>query len=269
MQCSPSHLIFFRKHRTCFKRTQLLNITSFLKIPKYRTMNKQTLWLLINQHMMSSFNCNSHDEHCWLDNMQHINTSSHVPKHPDSWNYNNYTWLTNFDILRVMIQYERFYKRFKFFGVFPIDFADSNSIGSCISKELCNLNIVPLLKHFHHFAMVFNLDKHYQSGSHWVALFINTQKSKTNYGIYYFDSNANKIPREIDIFATSIQKQINDPDFYLHVSTQRKQFKSTECGMFCIHFILKCLKNTPFHKFDHNEIHDEDVFKLRKILFRS
>ena len=45
----------------------------------------------------------------------------------------------------------------------------------------------------HKLGFIFNTDKHYQSGSHWIAMFVDL-KSKQ---IFYFDSNGNAMPIQI------------------------------------------------------------------------
>jgi len=266
MQCSPSHVKFLKTHNTCFSKTQLFNLADTLNLKAYKSKSKNDLWILINQHMSKL--CNHGDEHCWLNHTNNLITNSHVPKQPKEWSSNPYTWLSNLDLMKVMVQYEKKYRSFKFLGAFPIDFAEYYGMSQCISKELCNLNLSKFNKSIHKFACIFNLDKHNQSGSHWVAVFFNRNKSKTNYGFYFFDSVSTKIPKEIHDFGLSIQKQINDPDFQIHQNVIQKQFNNTECGMFCLHFIIQCLKNIEFHTIINTKYRDEDVHKYRSILFR-
>lgn len=265
MQCSPYNDRFYRQHKTCFTKKQLTTIATKLKL-KFNENNitKTTLWQNINDAMLQ---CEHGDEHCWLEQTENIITDSHVPKQPKDWKTNTYTWLTNFDILNVMTQYEKKHPSFKFIGVFPIDFAETYGLSSCISAELCNFQLSKF-KQYNIFACVFNLDKHYQSGSHWVTVFFNTNKHSNNYGFYFFDSVSSKIPKEILNFGISIKKQMNDPTFELHQNVVQKQFQNTECGMFSLHFITECLKNKSFHSIINSKYYDRDVYKLRNKLFR-
>jgi hypothetical protein len=264
MQCSPYNDRFYKKHKSCFSKKQLIIIATALKLKFNKNITKITLWQHINDHMLQ---CKHGDEHCWLEQTGNIITNSHVPIQPTDWNTNPYTWLTNFDILNVMTQYEEKYTSFKFIGVFPIDFAETYGFSSCISTELCNFDLSKFKK-YNSFACVFNLDKHYQSGSHWVTIFFNTNKRSKNYGFYFFDSVSSKIPKEILNFGISIKKQMNDRDFELHQNVVRKQFQNTECGMFSLHFVTECLKNKSFHTIINAKYYDQDVHKLRKKLFR-
>lgn len=266
MQCSPYNNRFINEHLTCFSKKQLLNIVSHLdiKFNKNKT-NKDELWQLINKTMLKQ-DCNHGDEHCWLEKTNK-QFDSHVPKQPTEWKSNPNTWLTNFDILNVMTQYEKKYRKFKFFGVFPIDFSQKYGAGQCISQELCDLKISKF-KDSDSFGCVFNLDKHNQSGSHWVSVFFNINKNKPNYGFYFYDSVSSKIPKEIYHFGLSIQKQINDNHFKIYQNNVQKQFKNSECGMFSLHFLIECLKKKKYNDIINDKYYDDEVHKLRNKLFR-
>jgi hypothetical protein len=214
--------------------------------------------------------CGDGDEACWVERgylKQHSNAL--IPKQPIEWKHNPHTWLTNIDILNVMTQYEKNPKRkFKFLGVFPIDFNENYGLGRCISEEICNIKLSKF-KEYNSFACVFNLDKHNQPGSHWVAVYFNTSKRRKNYGFYFFDSTGSKIPKEIENIGISIKKQINNDGFKMHENNVQKQFKNTECGMFCLFFIINCLKNKPFKEIVNDGTYDDEVHTLRNKLFRN
>jgi len=55
----------------------------------------------------------------------------------------------------------------------------------------------------------------------------------------------------------------------VHVNTVQKQFKDTECGMFCLYFLIEALKKKNLHDIYANSIRDEDVHALRKLLFMN
>lgn len=267
MQCSPSNIRFLDHHNTCFSKTQLINIAKVLEIKSPKSKSKQQLWSMINQAMLPY--CRPNDEHCWLKQIGDEDSNSHVPLKPSEWKENPYTWLSNIDILKVLVRYEKKYRSFKFLGVFPIDFAENYGMSQCISQEICNLNLSKFNKKYTQFACVFNLDKHYQSGSHWVAVYFNLNKKHPNYGFYFFDSVSTKIPREIHRFGLSIKRQVNDPDFNIHQNIVQKQFKSTECGIFSIHFVIKCLEKMKFHDILRVPYNDDDIHKLRNVFYRD
>ena len=81
-----------------------------------------------------------------------------------------------------MEQYEDKYLDFEFIGPVPIDFDLKDSIGNCIVDELCKININRLKKEYiNKIGIIFNLDKHYQNGSHWVCLYIDLKKNHKYY----------------------------------------------------------------------------------------
>ena len=53
--------------------------------------------------------------------------------------------------------------------------------------------------------IIFNTDPHYLDGSHWICMFIDTRKKY----IFYFDSNADKTPKQINNFVNKIISQGN------------------------------------------------------------
>ena len=263
--CSPAHKKYYTMHKTCFTKTQLFNILNKVN-PAHNTpsyTSKQKLWNIVNSYFLS-LSCKDADESCWL-NQTSINSDALVPKAPSHWKSDPNAWLSNFDILNVMSQYEEKYTDFKFLGVLPIDFNDPNGFGGCVSAELCKFKIP---KAFQRFAVVYNLSPHYESGSHWVTIFFNTNPRHKSFGCFYFDSNADEIPDEILEFANSIISKVNHPKFFLHSNHIRKQFKNSECGMFCIDFLIKCLQKKSFKSIIHKKYNDDDVFKLRKKFFR-
>jgi hypothetical protein len=270
MYCSPYHEHFFKKHKTCFSKAQLVNIAEQMQLPNHKNLNKIQLWSLINQHMWKSKKCNKNDETCWIDkgNLNIIPISNaHIPIKPSSWKNNPRTWLSNIDILQILSQYEKKYTKFNFIGVFPIDFANSNLLGGCVSQALCNIKFN--FSTHNKFAAVFNTDKHYQSGSHWICFFANTNPRSKNFGFFFFDSNGLPCPTEIKALFESFHSQLKIKKFAFYENHIQKQFKNTECGMFCIHFIIQLLKNKSFHSVINEKVYDDDVFKLRNVLFRD
>ena len=142
-------------------------------------------------------------------------------------------------------------------------------------KSYCNINIPSIIKiGVKQLGIVFNLDKHYQSGSHWVSIYIGLNPKSANYGCYYFDSNGIGPTTEINTLFNNISSQMklydpkNHQKFHVTHNTIQKQFKNTECGMFSIYFILSCLQKKSFKSITENSIYDDDVFKLRSVLFR-
>ncbi len=264
---------------TCYSLNELKNIAKNynkqypsnkinLKLPKKK------LWEALKEKNFD--NCQN-NEFCWLkQNYMKINKNiekykeNFRPEKPKDWENEPNKWLNTYDILDVMNQYQDKYNDFKFIGVFPIDFR--SKIGSsCVSPIMCSLNLKQLHNNkIKRLGFVFNLDKHWQSGSHWTSLYINFNKNSNNYGAYYYDSTGNKPPVEIFDFIKIIKKQINN----LFINS-KKEFKFTynkimhqtggsECGIFSIYFLDKSLKNISFNNFVNNKkLNDNYVFKYR------
>ena len=107
---------------------------------------------------------------------------------------------------------------------------------------MCSLNVKDLLKEKKtKLGFVFNLDKHWQSGSHWTSLYINLDINSKNYGAYYYDSVGNKPPPEVSDFIKIVKKQINklnlktNKDFkFLHNNIEHQKEEVNVVCLVCI-----------------------------------
>lgn len=144
------------------------------------------------------------DKHADLQIIKDDIKSRLVPNKPQSWSKD--PWLSTIDILNSLKQYDDANPDFKFIGPTPIDFDHKLSLNQCVENDLCNIDIEKLVKDgIRKIGVVFNLDKHTESGSHWVSMFIDL-----NHGsIYYFDSVGTHPPPEIEILSTRIAEQGN------------------------------------------------------------
>ena len=95
---------------------------------------------------------------------------------------------------------------------------------------------------------------------------ITTDKKKI---IIYFDSNGNKPPEEVNKFVDTIQTQGKQLgiNFDYYKNTIEHQETESECGMYCLYFIIEMLKDKPENNFLKNKINDKEVFKLRNKYF--
>ena len=154
---------------------------------KIVSMNEQSIYNELTEKLNK---CN--DESCWLEELddsqrKEIIKNSFTPYKPTEWQKNPVEWLSNFDILDVLKQYEDKYSDFKFIGPTPIDFNSTpGNDGKCVWQELCAFQLQKYKNlGFNKIGVIFNLDKHDQSGSHWVSLFISVKDNL----IYYFNRN--------------------------------------------------------------------------------
>lgn len=265
--CSPTHRN--NKH-TCFTKPSLIKIAkSWNKNHKknrirFERQSSQNIWKAINSKLKKK----CYGEWCWVQqdfvksmSDEEINNTFR-PHNPKEWCNSKNEWLSTLDIENVMQQYEDKYKNFYFIGPVPIDFDEEYGVGSCIVDELCKINLKKLLKKkLFKIGIVFNLDKHNQSGSHWVAMFIDLKKK----GIYYWDSYAESAPNEVDVLAHRLQKQGKKIKMNLEYkkNTVRHQFENSECGVYCMYFITKLLQGKSFEDIINQKIDDKSMMMKR------
>lgn len=210
----------------------------------------------------------------------HLRSRVFRPEMPSSWAMNSREWLSNRDIHMVMRQYEDRCPDFTFLGVFPIDFAEVLEDGKCVSIEMCRVDVGNLwARGKRHVGVVFNTDKHYQSGSHWVCCYVGLDPSPKArfFGMFYYDSVCQPPPAEILGLWQELRQQVSKlhgrgvaSRFAWRVNPARRQFKDTECGVFAMFFIVCCLAG----RFDLDAICnmmglDDDVHRLRSVFFRE
>jgi len=188
------------------------------------------------------------------------------PPMPTEWKSDPDTWLDSINIGDVMNQYEEVYKHFEFMGPFPIDFAAPNpyeqNSGKCLMNEMCELRVTKARQNgTKAIGIIYNLDPHFKSGSHWVANYIDLEKHKC----YYFDSYGMAPPQQVEKFMKWLTTQ--DPTMELAYSSRRLQYKNTECGVYSIYFIIRMLFGDSFVEFSRRKPTDADMLELRKCLF--
>lgn len=222
-------------------------------------------------------------DHCWVqqdfvseESKAKIMDKAFRPLKPKSWYANRKTWLNTYDILNVMKQYEQKYQDFAFLGVFPIDFAEDDANGNCVGgPTMCHFSASKMLtKGKKRFGMVLNLDRHDESGSHWVAFYCNLNPRKKNFGVYYYDSVAQQPPREVATFMKQLEqdsytlfsKRVADK-FAMRYNKIQKQFSNYDCGVFSEVFLTQILKDIPFDIICKRMHTDDEINKLRDVLY--
>lgn len=216
---------------------------------------------------------------CWssqdfIDNMkksaqEELLKYTHRPDSPAG----KYEWLNTFDINKVMEQYIKKYNgqnqvKTHFLGAVPIDFKELNQL------EASHIDYHGLYKNgVRQLAIVFNLDRHDQPGSHWVALFADF--SNLNSGkILFFDSYGIKPEKEIRVLMREISRfmiQIGIPIDKIKVDYNKLQHQKqgSECGVYSVWFLIKMIKTSgnDFDKYVKNRVSDEKINKCRAIYF--
>lgn len=196
-----------------------------------------------------------------------------------------FEWLSTTHINDVMNQYEHKYPEFKFFGAVPIDFDDLPFLG------IKDINYDDLYKNKTKLGFVFNLDEHWKSGSHWVSLYSDLEKKQ----IFFFDSYGKRPEKRIrdlvkklsrwchnnhncnDICSitdgsesymrkdkkNNIEKKLN-----IEYNRNRHQYKSSECGVYSLNFILRLLNGTSFNQITKTKVLDDQINECRDTYFR-
>jgi len=216
------------------------------------------------------------------NDMKTIEDNELRPSQPDDWVDNPIEWLSNFDIEKVLKQYENISSfKYKFHGVFSIDFAKKINNTCLYSKSYCNINIKHLIDTYNikYFGFITNLSKHNEPGTHWTSSFFIFDPTIQSYGGYYYDSTSAKMPNDlIDVF-NDIKKQAENifkKPFNIHINKKQHQFSNTECGVFSItfqtRFLLLLRKNKKTATFDkvinHPDLTDNKMKELRFKFFR-
>ena len=214
------------------------------------TRNVKNVWNDIKRYLSDS--CNH--EMCWIDKSidsidikNKIKNELFVPQMPISWNKNPTEWLSSIEISDVLKQYEDKHDDFLFIGPSPIDYdaIDTNNLNYhklCVWPELCHFNLKEHISNgINKIGFVFNTDKHYKSGSHWISMYLDLNKKL----LFFFDSAGNSAPKQIEKLMKEIESQSLDNDIQIKKDTNYPkvhQRENTECGMYCLYFIISLLE---------------------------
>ena len=306
LNCSPAVKKTRVNEQTCFTPEILMDIRKAYNKnhpdSAIHDTNPKRVWWALKEKL----DCPKED--CWLEQLGDAGMKSRVrkfifaPKQPPEWESNPDEWLSNFDIELVAKQYEASHPEFKMIGPTTIDFDTRlpEQGGKCVLEDLCQFDLARFVRAKRtKIGIVFNLDRHDQSGSHWVSMFIDID----NRFVLFFDSADNPIPPEIwkkdaktfsEIrpggggspipLANRILAQAKalgmDFTFYSN-SGHQHQRSNTECGMYSLFFIITMLTGeTPFTKgvmsiearrnlFLKQKIPDKTVFGYRRLYFNT
>jgi len=230
---------------TCFTKEIVNRIKDFYNsIPGKKITVKKPKTII--EYIKKYTKCN--DEQCWIKSLpihlQHnIINYIYRPVYPKEWNNNKNEWLSNFDILAVIQQYEDTYPHFKFIGPTFIDFDTKLYNDKCVENDLCKFDINAYKNsEKNKIGIIFNLDKHNESGSHWVSLFIDLEHNF----IFYFNSTGEEPPPEIYELVERIMNQSKKKGIQMKYkyNSLEHQLENTECGMYSLFFIISMLTDT-------------------------
>lgn len=247
MNCSPMVKNKTPVKNSCFTDEVLLKIKEEYNSGKpeseqIQETNIDDIWHELRRRLRCK------KEKCWLNQIKNTNLRQQIeeyifaPKQPPEWKQDPNTWLSNFDILNVLKQYEKAYPTFEFIGPTPIDFDTRLSDKQCVTRDLCQFYLNEQKKNGKtKIGIIFNLSPHNKSGSHWVSLFIDLEEKH----IFYFDSNGAKIPNEVFVFVNRIcnegEQMVPPILFQMKENKIEHQSGNTECGMYSLFFIITML----------------------------
>ena len=233
------------------------------------------IWKALRERMSNT--CST--ERCWI---RHKIISSGLdeetlqytfaPEAPKSWSQNPTEWLTNYDIEKVMSQYEHHYPSFLFIGPTPIDFDTRKDYGKCVWDELCMFDLsYHIRRGKNKIGIVFNTDPHDKDGEHWISVFIDAS-SKSPF-VFFFDSAGDPPPKEVKVLSERILSQARDIGLnmkYYENHPFEHQKGDTECGVYSIYMISEVLigRKKPMD-FMKRVVSDIEMQKLRDKLFNK
>lgn len=265
--CSPT---VKDKRYTCYSDKDLDTLKKLWNIRHPDVMIDETEPRMIWEKLKLYMNDVCNTEKCWLrqnfakhDITSKISNYTFAPSAPNTWKKNPNEWLNSLDIESIMKQHEKNMKNFIFIGPSPIDFDKKLHDGECVWDELCNFNLIKLLKKGKNkIGFIFNLDPHNKDGSHWFSTFCDIKKKY----IFFIDSTGDEMPSQVRKLIERITKQAKDLniDLKLYENDKEHQLKNTECGMYSLYIIIELLYNrkTPEY-FMTNRIPDKEMEELR------
>lgn len=240
------------------------------------------LWKTLNNRLV---HCQKED--CWLNQIKDTQLRKRIdryvfaPDKPYEWKKNPNEWLSNFDIMNVLEQYEMTHKQFEFIGPTPIDFDAVLHSRQCVYNELCKFELSEHLKRGKtQIGVIFNLSPHTSGGSHWVSLYVD-MKSRV---VFYFDSAGDPIPKQIKALVERIQSQakvLGKPLHFYENHPTEHQFGNTECGVYSLFFIITMLTGKvrqlkrpinmkqKIRLFKRGSIPDKFIEKYRNVYFND
>lgn len=172
-------------------------------------------------------------------------------------------WLSTVDIDNIMYQYENIYPDFKFYGAVPLD---CNELNFC---SLYKINFDNLQKkHINKLGIIFNMDRHGQPGSHWVALYIDISNGK----IYYCNSTGHapidNIRSIIEQF-TQYYKNKTGKNAVYDYNKKSYQRDSSECGVYSCNFLIRMLAGEDFDHIINTALSFKEINSCRNSYFRN
>lgn len=183
---------------------------------------------------------------------------------------NSVALLSNFDIddlcKKWMENSEQFNKKYYHIPFQMIDFMDFNN-------PLRNLNIDKLIKEkYDCFSCVLNTDVSTGRGKHWFCIYGDIQRNKDSVIIEHFNSSGMPIRlpilRWLEDQCNSLKLKGYNAKYKYVNSNYQLQYSDTECGVWCLIYILSRLLGKNNKWMIKNNIKDAQITKYRDYIFR-
>ena len=285
MVCNPASLEDPAHNTTCYTKSILIKIKDAYnkQHPEKRIQSNHPKQVVKELKTRLLPKCKKED--CWLNLLPKeqrdvLDKEVFAPDQPKEWADNPDEWLSNYDMINVLQQYEKSYPNFRFLGPTPIDFDTKMSNGKCVWEDICHFQLEKQKdKGVTDIAFIFNLDEHDKSGSHWTSMYLSIPH-KT---LFYFDSALNDMPKEVQVLVDRITAQAKEIGVPLKFqkNVRQHQYGNSECGMYALFFIITLLtgkcggleKPISFSKainmFKCRQIQDKHVFEFRNKYFNA
>lgn len=266
-----------REHpNTCYTTKALESLRSAWNKRHPDRFIKETRPMEIWQQLRLRLGSACRSEACWLRQQfaktqlpSDILAYTFAPALPQKWLTKPSTWLNSDDINAVMKQVEYAHPEFGFFGPSPIDFDKRVAFGQCVWNDICGFDVAKQVsKGVTKFGFIFNTDPHYNSGEHWIALFVDATSGE----ITYMDSYGHLPPPEVEKLVARIAGQLKalGVEASIEYITKRHQLGNSECGMYCLFFIISLLEGKYTRDdFQRHRFSDNDIRALRKVYFNK
>lgn len=238
--------------------------------PKLDTLNPRKYKKYLLSEFSKRFGDKCESQKCWSEqtfaDQMKVAARNELQKYtfrPDG-PEGKWEWLNTLNIDDVMKQSEKTYPEFKFLGTVPIDFDKFERFG------FRNLNYKKLIESGKtKIGAVFNLDKHNEPGSHWVAMYSDVANGK----IYFFDSYGTRPDKRIRTFMRRVENFCSTglglKNIDVDYNKIRHQYGNSECGVYSINFIKRMLRGDSFQEICESKTPDEKVNKCRSVYFNK
>jgi hypothetical protein len=237
--------------------------------PRLETLNPKKYKKVLLKEIKKRYNNRCDNQLCWtkqdfvdkMDKMMKEELLKYTfrPEGPKG----KFEWLNTTQLNDVMMQYEKAHPDFNFLGAVPMDFDKIAQLG---------ISDLDLEKEYNNgkkkFGIIFNLDEHWQSGSHWVAAFVDLEKGINIFNDSYGIAPTPEVRKLLRRFSKFCEDKLGIRVDETHNKTKHQQGGS-ECGMYSLNFIISLLEGKSLDDLTQTKIPDAQVNKLRPIFFHN